>query len=80
MLKYVSFYCASSCHGCLEVLAETIFVGKQAISASEPLVTHNANGDVQAVVGTAHAVVDAGTYSATKPLGMVGARDVRFLR
>ena len=69
-----------SCHGCLEFLAETIFVGKQAISASEPLAPHNANDDIQAVVGTAHAVADAGTHSATNPLGMAGARDVRFLR
>jgi len=69
-----------SCHGCLEFLAETILVGKQAISASEPLAPHNANGDIQAVVGTAYAVADAGTHSATNPLGMAGARDVRFLR
>jgi hypothetical protein len=69
-----------SCHGGLEFLAETINVGKQANSAREPLVPHNANSDIQAVVGTAHAVADAGTRSATKPLGMVGARDVRFLR
>ncbi|KAF8501721.1 hypothetical protein F5888DRAFT_1674750 [Russula emetica] len=47
----------------------------QAISASEPLIPHNANGDIQAVVGTADAVADAGTHSAMKPLGMVGSRD-----
>jgi hypothetical protein len=69
-----------SCHGCLEFLAETIFVGKQAISASEPLVPHNANGGIQAIVGAAHAVADAGMHSGMNPLGMVGARDVRFLR
>ena len=75
----VILLCMPSCHGCLEYLAETIFVGKQAISASEPLVPHNANGNIQAVVGTAHAVADAGTHSAMKPLGMIG-RDVRFFR
>ena len=77
----VILLCIPSCHGCLEFLAETIFVGKQAISASEPLIPQNANDGIQAVlVGTAHAVADAGTHSASKPLGMVGARDVRFLR
>lgn len=61
-----------SCHGYPEFQAETIFVGKQANSASEPLVCYNTDGDIQ-VVGTAHAVADVGTRSATKPLGMVGA-------
>lgn len=70
----VILLCMSSCHGCPELLAETIVIGKQAISASEPLVLHNANGNIQAVVGTAHAVA----HSATNPLGM--GRDVRFLR
>ena len=54
-----------------------MFIGKQTISASEPLVAHNANGDAQAVVGTTHAVADARTHSATKPLGMPVGRDVR---
>jgi hypothetical protein len=76
----VILLCMPSCHGCLEFSVETILFGKQAISASEPLIPHNANGDIQAVVDTAHAVADAGTHSATKPLGMVGSRDVRFLR
>jgi len=69
-----------SYHGCLEFLAEAIFVGKQAISASELLVPHNANGDIHAVIETAHATADAGIHSATKPPGMVGAVNVRFLR
>jgi len=74
----VILLCMPSCHGCSEIFAEFIFVGKQAISASEPLVPHNANGDIQGVFGTAHAVADATMRSATKPLGM--GRDVRFLR
>lgn len=69
-----------SCHGYLEFSTETFFVGKQSISASEPMVPHNANGGIQAIAGTAHAVVDAGTHLATKPLGMGGTRAVRFLR
>jgi hypothetical protein len=78
----VFLLCILSCHGCLEALAETIFVGKQAISASEPLDPHNANSDIRAVVGTAHAVADAdaGTHLAKKPLDMVSGRDVSFLR
>jgi hypothetical protein len=67
--------CMPSCHGCSENFAESIFVGKQAISASEPLAPHNANGNIQGVVGVARAVADATTHSAMKPLG-----DVRFLR
>lgn len=46
--------------------------GKQVIPASEPLVPYSANGDTQ-VVGAAPAVASAGTHSATKPLGMIGA-------
>jgi hypothetical protein len=72
----VILLCMPLCHGCSELSAETVVIGKQAISASESLAPHNASGDIQAVVGTAHVVV----HSATKPLGMGLDASVRFLR